>query len=137
MTAETHRIDKELVMAYLEGELAPVQAARIANHLDQCAECRELAADLRGTSSQMLVWSVEPAPKHLSDAVFEELNNSGMREARSGAHQKVPRTFSWKNVLRKRWVWATAGCTFFLSKARRFALAKAAGGNERIDGHGA
>jgi hypothetical protein len=109
MTAETHRIDKELVMAYLDGELAPAQAARIANHLDQCAECRELAADLRGTSSQMLVWSVEPAPKHLSDAVFEELNNSGMREARSGAHQKVPRTFSWKNVLRKRWVWATAG----------------------------
>lgn len=109
MTAETHRIDQELVMAYLDGELSPEQAARIATHLDQCAECRELAADLRGASSQMLAWSVEPAPKHLSDAVFEELNKSGMREARSGAHQKVPRTFSWKNVLQKRWVWATAG----------------------------
>lgn len=109
MTAETHRIDKELVMAYLDGELAPEQAARIANHLDQCAECRELAADLRGASSQMLAWSVDPAPKHLSDAVFEELNKSGMREARTGARQKVPRTFPWKNVLRKRWAWATAG----------------------------
>jgi hypothetical protein len=109
MTAETHPIDKERVMAYLDGELVPEQATRIANHLDQCAECRELAADLRGTSSQMLAWSIEPAPKRLNDAVFEELNKTGMREARSGAHPNVPRSLLWKNLLRKRWVWATAG----------------------------
>jgi hypothetical protein len=109
MTAETHRIDKELVMAYLDGELLPERATRIANHLDQCVECRELAADLRGTSSQMLAWSVEPASKRLNDAVFEELNKGGRREARSGAHPNVPRTLLWKNLLRNRWVWATAG----------------------------
>jgi len=107
MTAETHPINKELVMAYLDGELTPEQAARIAIHLDQCAECRELAAELRGTSSQMLAWSVDPAPKRLNDAVLEALNKSGAKGEIGIARQDIPRRFGWKNLPRNRWAWAT------------------------------
>jgi hypothetical protein len=106
MTAQTHPIDKELVMAYLDGELTPEQAARIAMHLDQCAECRELAADLRGVSSQMLAWSVEAAPKRLNDAVFEALRKSGTKDEMQIPRQDIPRKFAWKNLPRKRWAWA-------------------------------
>jgi hypothetical protein len=108
MTAETHRIDKELVMAYLDGELSPEQATRIANHLDQCVECRELAADLRGTSSQMLVWSVEPASKRVNDGILEALNKSGAKGEIGIARQDFPHKFAWKNLLRNRWAWSTA-----------------------------
>jgi hypothetical protein len=109
MTAETHPIDKELVMAYLDGELKPEQAARIAIHLDQCAECRELAAGLRGISSQLLAWSVEPAPERLSDAVTAALRQSE-REIRSGSpFQKQSRRLSWRDVLTRRWTWAAGG----------------------------
>lgn len=113
MTAETHSIDKELLMAYLDGEIAPDQASLIATHLDHCPECREFAAELRAISSQMLAWSVEHAPQQLNNTVFEELNKGGMREARSGAYQKVPRTV-WKTLLHKRWVWAAAGVFAFV-----------------------
>lgn len=109
MTAETHPIDKELVMAYLDGELRPEQAARIANHLDQCAECRELAADLRRTSSQMLSWNVEPAPMRLSEVVFEVMQKDGVRNVRTQQSGKPPRDFSSLKLFRNRWVWVTAG----------------------------
>jgi hypothetical protein len=107
MTAETHPIDKELVMAYLDGELTPEQASRIAIHLEQCAECREVAADLRGTSSQMLAWSIELAPKRLNDAVLEVVNKSGIKGENEIARRDIPRRFAWRNLPRNRWAWAT------------------------------
>jgi anti-sigma factor RsiW len=52
-------------MAYLDGELAANEAARVAAHLTACAECRQLEADLRSVSAQMLTWNVEPAPPQM------------------------------------------------------------------------
>jgi hypothetical protein len=109
MTAETHPIDKELVMAYLDGELRPDQAARIAIHLDQCAECRELAAQLRGISSQLLAWGLEPAPMPLSDAVTAALQESEKRIQSGSPFQKQSRRFSWRDILTRRWIWAAGG----------------------------
>lgn len=107
MTAGTHPIDKELVMAYLDGELAPDRATRIAVHLEQCAECRELASELRGISSRMLSWSVEPASQRLNDAVLEALSKSGRKGENGITRQDIPRRVAWKNLLRNRWAWAT------------------------------
>ena len=109
MTAETHPIDKEQVMAYLDGELKPEQAARIAIHLDQCAECRELAAELRGVSSQLLAWSVAPVPKRMNDAIMEALNMRGTKEEIGIVRKNSPPKFAWKTWLRTRWAWAMAG----------------------------
>ena len=109
MTAETHPIDKELVMAYLDGELKPEQAANIAIHLDQCAECRELAAELRGISSQLLTWSVDPAPGRLSDAVTGALRQFEGQIRSGSPFQKQSRRLSWRDVLTRRWTWAAGG----------------------------
>lgn len=109
MTPETHPIDQEHVMAYLDGELPPDEAARVAKHLDQCASCAELAVELRRVSSRMLAWNVEPAPQRLSDAVLEELNKTGRA---SGPAPKKPRPrlmSSWDQLARARWAWAGVG----------------------------
>src|SRR5579864_2033874 len=73
MTADTHPVEREELMAYLDGELAANEAARVAAHLAECAECRQLEADLRSVSAQMLTWNVEPAPSHIGDGVLEAL----------------------------------------------------------------
>jgi Domain of unknown function (DUF4349)/Putative zinc-finger len=106
MTAETHPIDKVLVMAYLDGELAPEQAAKIAIHLERCAECRELVAELRGISSRILAWSVDPALKRVNDAVLEALSKSGTKSKIGIARQAIPHKFAWMNLPRNRWAWA-------------------------------
>jgi uncharacterized protein DUF4349/putative zinc finger protein len=73
MTAETHPVEREQLMAYLDGELAANEAARVAAHLEECAECRQLEADLRSVSAQMLSWNVEPVPAKLNDGVLAAL----------------------------------------------------------------
>jgi anti-sigma factor RsiW len=114
VNAETHPIHEEQVMAYLDGELSPDEAARVAKHLDQCASCAELAAELRGVSSRLVAWSVEPAPQRLSDAVLAELTEGRNENAGSRPQWKQPRVPAWKNLLRNRWVWAGAGAAVFV-----------------------
>lgn len=62
----THEIDREEVMAYLDGELAASRALVVRAHLDQCAECRAIADDLREVSSSLAEWTVGPAPRRLA-----------------------------------------------------------------------
>jgi anti-sigma factor RsiW len=45
-----HIVEPEEIMAYLDGELPSARAAAAMNHLERCAECRNLAADLRRQS---------------------------------------------------------------------------------------
>ncbi len=70
MTRSTHPFEPEEVMAYLDGELSPQLAAAAAAHLEQCAECRALAAEMRGVSKQMLAWQVEPSSERLAEGVL-------------------------------------------------------------------
>jgi hypothetical protein len=74
MTASTHPVEREQLMAYLDGELAANEAARVAAHLTECADCRQLEADLRSVSAQMFTWNVEPAPPQISDDVLAALH---------------------------------------------------------------
>ena len=46
MTTRHHPIEAEELMAYLDGELAPDQAAIAAAHLETCMECQQIATDL-------------------------------------------------------------------------------------------
>ena len=55
-----HAIEPEEMMAYLDGELPAARAAEAMTHLERCAECQKLAADLRRVSQEMAAWQVEP-----------------------------------------------------------------------------
>ena len=62
-------------MAYLDGELSASQAAAASDHLESCAECRDLAADLQSVSRRLMAWQVEPsrsANLEAIDAALEE-----------------------------------------------------------------
>jgi hypothetical protein len=86
-----HEVDREDVMAFLDGELSGDRAAAIRAHLDRCPECRTLADDLRRVSARLSTWQVG----HPSDALVMPIVGTAMpsRSPRSwfGAHLTVPR----------------------------------------------
>lgn len=60
-----HPVDREEIMALADAELSPARASIVRAHLDTCAECRATLDDLRGVSSQLGAWTIEPAPESL------------------------------------------------------------------------
>ncbi len=62
---DTHEIDRELVMAWMDSELSPAQAQEIETHVNACAACRQLAAELRDVSARVSAWTVSAAPASL------------------------------------------------------------------------
>jgi len=112
MANSTHSIEQEELMAYLDGELPADSAARVAAHLEQCAECRVYAAESRALTQRLLEWQVEPAPAGLTDRVTAALHEAtlkpGIREIPliSPPHAK--------KLSMPRWAWAMAGATCVL-----------------------
>ena len=54
-----HPMEKEELMAYLDGELSKARAAVAAAHLGECAECRAVVDGLRAVSQKLQSWEVE------------------------------------------------------------------------------
>jgi hypothetical protein len=69
MNTTTHSVAPEEVMAYLDGELSASEAAGLAKHLEECAECADLVEQLRGTSQAVAAWSVAEVSEGLDEAV--------------------------------------------------------------------
>lgn len=56
---KNHPIEPEELMAYLDGELSHERVLAAGAHLDHCAECQNLAAELSGVSQHLKTWQVE------------------------------------------------------------------------------
>jgi hypothetical protein len=61
MTTRNHPVDAEALMALLDGELTPTEAAAATAHLETCSECQQLAGDLRGLSQTLKAADVPPS----------------------------------------------------------------------------
>jgi hypothetical protein len=114
MTRATHPVEKEELMAYLDGGLPVGRAADVAAHVEQCGECRALAADFRLVSERLAAWQVEPAAARLAERVnaaaekhFEERKAGEARKPRFAA-------LASPRPLIPRWVWGVAGTFVFL-----------------------
>jgi hypothetical protein len=88
MDSTTHPFDREEVMAYLDGELAPERAAAAAAHLEQCAQCRTLAADLRAVTRQMPEWEVEKIPSAVEQQVLRAAAQQESAEVRVAQEER-------------------------------------------------
>jgi len=89
MRSDSHPIEQEEIMAYLDGELPVDRATRAAEHLEHCRECQGLAADFEGVSRRLREWEVEAGERVVSPP-FEP--------ARPQQHRRMPQ-----------WVWGLAG----------------------------
>ncbi len=58
MPQSIHEFSQEEVMAHLDGELSAAQSLAVAEHLEQCLECQQLASDFRGVASRLGEWEV-------------------------------------------------------------------------------
>src|SRR5579864_1309069 len=108
MTADTHPVEREELMAYLDGELAANEAARVAAHLTDCAECRQLEADLRSVSAQMLTWNVEPAPSQITENVVGLLQAKPPQGSVKEAHDAAIELMFGRRMRIGRWILAAA-----------------------------
>ncbi len=66
----------EVLMAYLDGDLDPLERGRVAEHIVGCASCRETVNDLRAVSGALTKWTV-PEPTNLPSA-RELLDRAGV-----------------------------------------------------------
>jgi anti-sigma factor RsiW len=109
MNVSEHPIDREEVMAYLDGELPASRTAVVAAHLEQCAGCRALAADLREVSRQMAAWHVEPAPAAIDAVRLSVVQQPGPPDSAASSH--VLRPVQWRVP---RWAMVSAGAAAVL-----------------------
>ena len=70
----THPFELEEVMAYLDGEISADRASEIAQHMQQCGECRELAAGFRNLSRELSAWEIEASPERLTNEMNAEIS---------------------------------------------------------------
>jgi hypothetical protein len=111
MSRSNHPIEQEELMAYLDGELATNRAVAGAAHLEHCAECQELAADLRKLSQEMMAWKVE----ELESAEVMPIAIKAALQDRPGKPRNNKKQLGWRILLTRRGLaWAGGGAVAVL-----------------------
>ena len=104
MSPNTHPIEQEELMAYLDGELPAEQATEALSHLKLCSECQALAFDFRNVSRELMAWEVDSPEVGITSEIETALaERIGKRKP---AKLSSPRLKN--NVMTNRWVWAGA-----------------------------
>ena len=93
--------------AYLDGELAPPEAAAVRDHVDACPECREVLEELRATIDLVGGLPCCGAPKHLAADVQREIERRMILAAPAAPADEAPqerslpirRASPWPRVL--------------------------------------
>ncbi|RIK46333.1 MAG: hypothetical protein DCC58_03490 [Chloroflexi bacterium] len=63
---------RELISAFIDGELAQDERARMMAHLSECVDCRETLEVYRLIGARMRALPAVPPPDHLIDSIFAE-----------------------------------------------------------------
>ncbi len=111
----THPFEQEEVMAYLDGEISADRASEIAQHMQQCAECQELAAGFRNLSRELSAWEIETSPERLTNKMNAEIAAAARTQPKQTPSAPVELTTIERLIAPLRslkgrpWVWAGAG----------------------------
>ena len=111
MNPTTHPLQPEEVMAYLDGELQPERAAAAAAHIEQCADCRAIAASVRGVSRQMTEWQVAPAPERIEAGVLAALKQHAQEPAKGSAARSKEKSLWWRAIRMRHLAWGLSAVT--------------------------
>jgi len=110
MTAETHPVDKERLMAYLDGQLSPEAAVEIVDHLSACTDCQAVAAEFRSLSANLSAWTVDQAPAELSRKVMEATRVEFPVSDQSKSQKFASPIPFYRRTLLSKPFWAAAAC---------------------------
>ncbi len=102
MTTAIQHAAPEEIMSWLDGELAAAEALPIAEHIQACAECADIAEQFRGTSRAIAEWTVAKVPESLDTAIQKQLDGIGSRHRRDVPRLKFSRSGAWP-------IWAVGG----------------------------
>jgi hypothetical protein len=108
--SEIHSVEREELMAYLDGELSAERTVAVAAHVEGCPECQQFAAELGDVSHRLRAWAVEPADAGMPGRVAVALRE------RPAKAQKRP----WVS----RYAWAIGLAGFFLVLLARWPYAQ-------------
>ena len=113
ITRNSHPIDNLELMAYLDGELSRETAAAAAAHLEECADCKALAGDLRQVSREMASWQVEVPEAQITARLTVALED----HERAWKQRKIANRAGFGSFFRQRkvWRWAVAGVALVLA----------------------
>ena len=104
MSTNTHLIEQEELMAYLDGELPADQANQVLSHLELCPECQTLAADFRSLSRELMAWEIESPELSMSSQI-----NAALRERfQKQETAKVSSPRLEKRMMTSRSIWVGA-----------------------------
>jgi hypothetical protein len=112
MSKSNHPIEQEELMAYLDGELATNRAVAAAAHLEHCAECQELAADLRKMSQEMMKWEVEESE---SSEISADIAVALEKREKTPKKRSAGGGWSWRMLVTPRRIaWGGGVAAFFM-----------------------
>jgi hypothetical protein len=113
MSTNSHLIEQEELMAYLDGELPADQAKEVLSHLELCPECQTLAADFQRLSRELMAWEIESPELSISPEIDAALRQRFQKQeaAKVSSPSKASTPGLEKRIKRmttSRWVWAGA-----------------------------
>jgi hypothetical protein len=76
MSATTHPFSPEEIMAFLDGELSAERAQSVSAHIEQCAECLQVAGHIRNASETLADWRVNAPSGALDERISLAASNS-------------------------------------------------------------
>lgn len=114
MQNNTHPLEQDEVMAYLDGELTGETAARAAEHVRECRECQALAADLQSVSRQMADWKIDAGELPMTPVIAAALEQHEAKLAHGSTHSRSRLRDLFARFRSPGWVWAASAAALVL-----------------------
>lgn len=101
MSTTTHPSTPEEIMAFLDGEISADRAQSVSAHIEQCAECQQIAESFRSTSQRIAAWTTGVPERFDESAIRAEAEKTlpNVRGVIAGLNEMLFRKRGWVPAL--------------------------------------